>query len=768
MRLSLGLVLAVCLAGLQFLAVFVVVSSSYVTSQRALLGHAQDILSDVAANTILHSRSFLDPAEAAANLATGLAENEIVASDDPQALEKLLFQQLQTAVQFSGLFYGDNAGNFVFVKREDDPNVFRSKLISQGQGERQTELIWRKNDFSVLEAKFDPEDTYDPRSRTWYQKADAMRTTIWTDPYIFFSSQKPGITVASPVFAAGGALKGVIGVDIEIEEISDFLADLKVGTGGKALILNKNGDVIAHPNSELIKTRDEDGSLRFNGIDEIDDPIARAAFAELKGNEFETVDEETSYFFSYEGRGYVSTVTPVMSEQLPWTIGVFAPEDDFIGAIKENRLLNIGIATGIAAITAFLGLFVAQFINRPVRALAERATRISQGEFPEDKTFPRGFLELEQANETMMEEAARRRKSEQQYSTMFDSASRGMAEISPETGKFLRVNARLIEIFGYSQDELLGEELQEITGVAHDRIFAAADGRETGASQFPFEMECLRKDGFSVWVRVNALVINDAHGRPYHSVVTFDDVTQSKIAEAQIRQLNNDLATNARVNTMGQMAAGLAHELNQPLTAITQNADAALMTAREAHEPDEEMIEILTEIDSQAHRSADIIRALRAFVRKDDAARETFCVSELIEQTSKLVAAEARDHGVELDVSRVEAINVRGSRVQIAQVLVNLLHNGIEAISETKTNVRRIAISTQPQGDQVRVTLADTGPGIDEKLNLFTQFQTTKASGMGLGLSICKTIIDAHGGEIWYERNEPTGSVFHFTLPAGD
>ncbi len=768
MRLSLGLVLAVCLAGLQFLAVIVVVSSSYVTSQRALLGHARDILSDVAANTILHSRSFLDPAEAAAELATGLAENEIVASDRPGALEKLLFQQLKTATQFAGLFYGDVEGNFVYVMRSDGPGPFRSKLISRDAEDRQTELIWREIDFSVVEARLDPEDTYDPRRRTWYEKADAMRTTIWTDPYIFFSSQKPGITVASPVFTPTGAINGVVGVDIEIEEISDFLANLKVGTGGTALILNQNGDVIAHPNSELIKTRDDDGNLRFNGIDEIDDPIARAAFAKLKGSEFNTVDEETSSSFDFNGDGYVSTITPVMSEQLPWTIGVFAPEDDFIGAIKDNRLLNIGIAAAIAGLTAMLGLFLARFINRPVKALAKRATLISQGEFPEGESFPRGFLEIEKANETMMEEAARRRKSDEQYSSMFDNSSRGMAEISPETGAFLRVNERFVDILGYGQQEIVGKDLNEVTQIATDQIFASAAPNDTNAIQLPIEMECPHKDGSMVWVRVNALVINDAHGRPYHSVLTIDDVTQSKIAEAQIRQLNNDLATNARVNTMGQMAAGLAHELNQPLTAITQNADVALMTAREAKEPDAEMIDILTEIDQQAHRSADIIRALRAFVRKDDAIKETFSIGELIDQTAKLVAAEARDHGVELNLAGVEDLKVTGSRVQIAQVLVNLLQNGIEAITETKTNVRKIAVSAQLTGDKVKVALADTGPGIDPKLNLFTQFETTKVTGMGLGLSICKTIIDAHGGEIWHEHNQPTGSVFYFTLAAGD
>ena len=299
---SLGALLVIGLAGLQFLAVLAVVFSSYVTSQQALIDHARDLLRDVGINTTVHSKGFLSPAQGAAELAARLAQNRVVASDDPQRLEQLLFQQLQIAPQFAGVYYGSEGGDFVYVMRSPDgPGEFRSKIIDHVGGQRRTRLIWRTDNFAVVEQREDPADIYDPRERPWYVKARSERTTIWTDPYIFFSSQQPGITLAAPVFKTDGGVRGVVGVDIEISMISEFLSRLNIGTNGKALIIHRNGDVIAHPNQEIIKTESEDGALRFANIREIDDPIARAAFGPLAESGSIPVSKETPSQFTYKG-----------------------------------------------------------------------------------------------------------------------------------------------------------------------------------------------------------------------------------------------------------------------------------------------------------------------------------------------------------------------------------------------------------------------------------------------------------------------------------
>lgn len=757
MNLSLGPVLAVCLAGLQFIAVLTVVTTSYLTSERALLLHARTLLSDVAHATVEHSRVFLKPAESATDFAKRLAENDIVASNDKERLEKLLFQQLATTPEFAGVFYGDTMGNFVFVKHGEEADRFRSKIIEWNGEERRTDIIWRDGDFAVIEATDDPTDTYDPRTRPWYKEVEKQRRTIWTDPYIFFTSQKPGITVAAPVTDNMGKLIGVIGVDIDIDAISDFLSRQNIGEGGKAIILNHNGDVIAHPNSELIKTKDADGSLRFSGIDEIEDPVIRAAFGHLKATDGSMVEEETSSAFIFEGREYVSNLVPTMTEGLPWTIGVVAPEDDFIGSIKTNRAQNIGVAALIALLTGMLGLLLARFITRPVRALAERAAMISQGNINEASgNIPLAFSELETANDTINREVARRKKSEKEQSVMFELDSRGVAEVDTVTGELLRTNSAFAKIFGYENGDV---------PVAEQREIAKLINMEPGSN---VEMQYACMNGKKVWILATAFRFNDADTGAARSLVTLNDITDAKTSARKVRELNREITHGDRLTTMGQMAAGLAHELNQPLTAITQNVDAAKISAETYAEDDPELLEILQEIDLQAHRSGDIIRALRDFIRKDESNIESFDIGELISQTMLLVDAEAREQGVTISGHHENLPLVRGVRVQIAQVFVNLLRNGIEAISAADPQSRNITINAEQDENEIGVTVTDTGPGADPSVDLFTEFQTTKKNGMGLGLSICRNIIEAHGGQLRYEKASTGGSSFSFTLPMGD
>lgn len=764
---SLKALLVIGLAGLQFLAVLVVVFSSYVTSEGALLKHSRDLLRDVGINTIEHSKGFLSPAQGAAELAARLAQNRVIASDDPALLEQLLFQQLQIAPQFAGVYFGSDDGGFVYVMRTPDgPGIFRTKVIQNKNGKRSVELIWRNDDFSEVLREFDPEDPYDPRLRPWYIKAQEQRTTIWTDPYIFFTSHQPGITLAAPVLNDQGVVLGSVGVDIEISMISDFLSRLNIGTQGRAMIINANGDVIAHPEQALLKTRSADGSLRFSDISEFGDPIARAAFGRdaLAGNI--PVAKETPSQFNYDGASYVSVIMPVVSDTLPWTIAVYAPEDDFTGTIKRNRVENIWLAGLVAVVTGVIGLVLAEFIHRPVRAFAVRTALVSQGEVDADAPAPKTYRELERANDALVQQIVARRKAEQEYGQTFNMASRGMAQLMPDCGRFLRVNARLCEITGYSTDELLAMRFVDLVHPDEAELLRAVPLPQGAEAVMNRELRFLRKDGAEICAATNAILIRDGAGRVLHIVVTLDDVTQARRSEVQIEQLNRDLTHLARGNTMGQMAAGLAHELNQPLAAIAQNADTALLMLDQQSRIDPELHDIMAEIENQSLRAGEIIRALRSFIRKDQGARTRFDFAALLEQTLHLVQAEATDGSVSI-ITKIDPDlpPITGNRVQIAQVIVNLLHNAIEAMAGHGTNDRKVTIRAGLEGQQLQVCVADTGPGIVPDINLFAQFETTKPSGMGLGLSICRSIIEAHGGRIWHSADSDGGARFSFTLP---
>ncbi|WP_375174711.1 cache domain-containing protein [Pseudooceanicola sp.] len=764
MRISLGGMLAIGLAGLQFIAVLAVVFSSYVTSERALLDHARDLLRDIGTNAVEHSRGFLSPARGAAELSARLAQDRVITSDVPELLERLLFQQLQITPQFAGVYHGTEAGEFVYVMRSETTGPFRTKIIRTAEGERSIELIWRDNDFNVIERRMDPDDPYDPRTRPWYIRARDDLGTIWTDPYIFFSSQRPGITLASPVMNDEASVRGIVGVDIEIGDISDFLGRLRIGESGRVLIIHRNGDVIAHPDKTLLKTKDADGSLRFVDIQNFDDPIARAAFGHLMDNGTISVEEEKLSQFIYGGETYVSVIMPPIDENLPWITAAYAPESDFTQVIKTNRQTNIWIAVVVALITGLCGLGLANYIHKPVRAFAVRSALISQGELDPADPLPKTYRELEKANQTLMQQIAARRATEIEYGQTFELSSRGMAQIDAATGHLIRVNETFSEITGYSPEALSQMAFSDLAYPGDPPFLLFDAGQGNIPHEINHELRCLRPDGEVIWVAVNAIMVFNHDGKPLHYVLTMDDVTQAKQTEDQISELSRELSNLSRDKTMGQVAAGLAHELNQPLTAIAQNADSALFAVDQLAGPDSELHATLEEIAQQSMRAGEIIKALRAFIRRDEGTRSDFDLSDLVEQTERLVIAEARAARVTITTDLDNLPLVHANRLQIAQVLVNLIRNAIEALGESNHAERIVHISAHKTGRQVIVVVSDTGPGVAPSVNLFADFESTKPAGMGLGLSICQSIMQANGGRLWHESRDPTGANFYFTV----
>lgn len=764
MKNSLGAMLAVGLAGLQFLAVLIVVFTSYVTSERALLDHAQKLLSDVGNNAAGHSRGFLNPARGAAELAARLSENRILANEDANTLERFLFEQLLVAPQFSSLYYGAEDGTFVFVRRSNDIAPYQTKIISKIGDTHLSQFVWRDKNFQVVKRSINAEEDFDHRNRSWYIRAKSTKSTVWTDPYIFYTAQQPGITLASPVENRDGTVRGVIGVDIEISSISEFLSTLQIGISGKALIINSNGDVIAHPNKELLKTQGEDGSPRFFNIRDFGDPIARAAFSNLSSDNSLPHSEITSKF-TFDGQVYISTVMPMISKDLPWTIAVYVPEQDFIGGIRSSRTISIWIAFFTAIFTGLAGLALAHYIHRPVRAFAIRSTLIAQGEIDPAEPMPSTYTELAHANSTLVQQIVARKKAEREYGQTFDLSSRGMAQVESPTGDILKANAKFSEITGFDPAEVKKMCYADFID-PEDSAHLSPDffsSNEEFAEQHVVHFR--RKNGETIIVAVNAILIRDHNGFPLHAVITIDDITESTTKENQISRLNRDLFHLARGHTMGQMAAGLAHELNQPLAAIAQNSDTAKFIAEAAPGNPPELYEILSEIEQQSIRAGEIIRALRGFVSKDGAEAIRLDIGELIEQARRLVQSEATEAGVTITADTSNLPMVHANRIQIAQVLVNLLRNAVEAIGASDVTVRHISVQARTVDEQLEIAIEDTGPGIASGVELFTQFETTKPKGMGLGLSICRSMVEMNGGKLWHDATYLAGARFCFRLP---
>jgi two-component system sensor kinase FixL len=245
------------------------------------------------------------------------------------------------------------------------------------------------------------------------------------------------------------------------------------------------------------------------------------------------------------------------------------------------------------------------------------------------------------------------------------------------------------------------------------------------------------------------------------------DLTERQNAEARLQELQSELVHISRLTAMGEMASALAHELNQPLSAITNylKGSQRLLEGRS----DEASASIRDAIDKsaeQALRAGQIIRRLRDFVARGESERQVESIAKITEEASALALVGAKDYGIrtQFHFNRDNDL-VLADKVQIQQVLLNLIRNAVEAMSSAP--VRNLTISTQGGRDgMMEISVIDTGSGIspDFAQHLFQPFMTTKRDGMGVGLSICRTIIEAHGGQIWAEPNPGGGTVFRFTL----
>jgi PAS domain S-box-containing protein len=332
-------------------------------------------------------------------------------------------------------------------------------------------------------------------------------------------------------------------------------------------------------------------------------------------------------------------------------------------------------------------------------------------------------------------------------------------------GRIMEANEAFLRIVEYSRDDLISGRLRwrdltppEWTG-ADDR--ALAEVAATGTCR-PYEKEFFRKDD----CRMPVLMAGANFGELRHQGVAFAlDLTERKRAEAELAHAN-------RVATMGQLSASIAHEVNQPIAALLANAETAVRWLARQPPNLEKAKSLIDRIIGDGKRAADIVSRIRDFSKKAPARKEDLEVNEAILEIVGLARVAMSEHSVLLTMQLSAGLpNILGDRVQLQQVILNLIMNAIEAMSEVGEESRELLISTsKADSGGVLVAVSDSGPGLPPAslARIFEAFYTTKASGLGMGLSICRSIVEAHRGRLWATPNEPQGAVFCMMLPIGE
>jgi two-component system sensor kinase FixL len=344
--------------------------------------------------------------------------------------------------------------------------------------------------------------------------------------------------------------------------------------------------------------------------------------------------------------------------------------------------------------------------------------------------------------------------------------------ISDSKGNIERFNKSAETIFGYSAAEMIGRNVSILMTPfdekQHDQYMAHS--HETGEKQIigiGREVMARRKDGseFPADLAIGEVRWNNNS----RFIGLIRDISDRKFAEEQAIKRQEEVINTSRLTTMGEMAAAMAHELNQPLTAISNYASAC-MKSMDSDKPGRiDVRGTLQLIDDQAHRAGEVIKRLRTFVKFDDSRREPTSLSLLAEEIMPLAALDAKANNISLTVEIPDNMpSIVVDSLQIQQVILNLLRNGVDAMKQCDAQHRGMRLAAYAANPEtITVEVSDEGTGIDKDTAdmLFNAFFTTKETGMGMGLSICKTIINAHGGEMTFKNNPERGATFSFTLP---
>jgi PAS domain S-box-containing protein len=397
-------------------------------------------------------------------------------------------------------------------------------------------------------------------------------------------------------------------------------------------------------------------------------------------------------------------------------------------------------------------------------------TRILQDGPPSFTGYLRDITERKRNEDALLETHAKLARSEERWRSVFENSAIGVA-LSDLDGRFIAANPVFQKMMGYTQEELEQLRFLDIT---------AEEDREANwklvlellggiRQQFQIEKQYRRKNGSAVWARNSVSMVTGSEGGPQFLIALSEDVTEQHEAKVALDKARSDLAHVARLSTLSALTASIAHEVNQPLSGIVTNASTCLRML-DANPPNlEGARETARRTIRDGNRASEVITRLRALFSKKSASFEPFDLNEAAKEVIALSLGELQRNKVIVQTELASELpSVLGDRIQIQQVILNLIRNASDAMSAVDDRPRELLVETErDESGAVRLSIKDTGTGINPEIEekLFDAFHTTKGDGMGIGLSVSRSIMESHQGRLWAIRNEGPGATFNFSIP---
>lgn len=377
--------------------------------------------------------------------------------------------------------------------------------------------------------------------------------------------------------------------------------------------------------------------------------------------------------------------------------------------------------------------------------------------------FLRDIRERRQAEQALQESEAR-------FRATFEQAAVGIAHVAPD-GRWLRINRKLCDIVGYTQEELLTKKFQDISHPDEVDLHVSRMKQMLAGemSSMAMEKRYIGKNGKTIWINLTVTLTRTPNGEPEYFISVIEDISERKSTEAALHALYAEMEQLNHFQIANQTAAAFAHELNQPLNAVASYSEAALRLLRAGNPRPDRLSHAIESSAQQAQRAGRVVREFLDFMNQNEIPTEPMNLNDIVRKVLARVEADGFNTAsfhVDLDP---QLGPVRGNRLQVEKVLINLIENSIEAMQDTGVSNQSIAVTVRTTADEAmaQVTVTDSGPGIDKETlhRIFDPFFSTKPKGLGMGLAISRAIIESHGGQLWVDSQPGAGASFHFTLP---
>jgi PAS domain S-box-containing protein len=624
----------------------------------------------------------------------------------------------------------------------------------------------------------------DPRQMAWYKPAKDTHGRYWSAPYRGSSDLVFRVSLSAPVFDAGGSFAGVVGTGLLLSDIARDIQPLHaIGRQERSFIIDSAGQLVASSGGVMSVVRGPDGGEQRVLAADSNDPVVRgiARYLQTRPDILGRLRGGGTTAFSFEDPVLGEVYAAVMRFQafggFGWTAVTAIPASDFLAPTRYAFMFSIALSVFVVALALALGNWIVVRTLRPLTALTQAARSITRGEWPDipevhqndeigvlGHAFKRMTASLKETQEGL-------RQSEENYRSIVENALEGIIRISHD-GRVITANPALARMLGYASPE----EMIAAKTVEAELVLATTHARDVEHSTVPsrdaitgYEAELHGKDGRSIWVLLSSRLVRDASGEPVYTETFITDITERKGAEQALHDAREDLARVARVTTMGGLTATIAHEVNQPLTGVVNGGHACLRWLAGDTPNIETARRSVERMINDGERAGQVISRIRAMVVKSPSRRDWLNVNDVIMEVVTLTRNEVDRYRVTLITDLCEDLPcVKGDRIQLQQVILNLIMNAIEAMSAVREGARELLVSSASnESETVLVTVRDSGKGLDpEQLSrIFDAFYTTKTTGMGLGLAISRSIVEAHGGRLWASANVPQGAAFRLTLP---